>query len=256
MPELPEVETTLQGISPHAKGFTVSKVIVRNRSMRWPVPDHLENTLRDKKLNDIYRRGKYLLFSFSHGTVILHLGMSGSLRVMPHESTPQKHDHIDICFGSNCLRFNDPRRFGCVLWTADDIQYHPLIEHLGPEPLTDIFNADYIYPLTRKRKQCIKAFIMDSKIVVGVGNIYANEALFLSGIHPLKAAGKVSKLQIEQLVKNIKLVLSHAIQRGGTTLRDFVGSDGQPGYFYTCKKILTEKRVSQRSTVYCTQCQT
>ena len=270
MPELPEVETTLRGVAPHSVGRKVSELKVRNRSMRWPVPAGIEAELKNKKLADIERRGKYLLFKFTHGTAILHLGMSGSLRVMPTNSTPEKHDHIDICFGERCLRFNDPRRFGCFLWTPEPSESHDLIQHLGPEPLSDDFNAEYLFSKSRKRKQNIKTFIMDAKVVVGVGNIYANEALFESGIHPLKAAGKLSKAKSEQLSENIKNILQNAITRGGTTLRDFVGGDGKPGYFAqelkvyghggepcrTCAKPLTEKQIAKRTTVYCTQCQT
>lgn len=269
MPELPEVETTLRGVAPHSVGKTLSELKVRNRAMRWPVPDGLEATLRNKKLNDIQRRGKYLLFCFDHGTVLLHLGMSGSLRVIPTSSNPEKHDHIDLCFGDICLRFNDPRRFGCFLWTEAPAKEHELICHLGPEPLSDSFDFDYLYPRTRKRKQNIKTFIMDSKIVVGVGNIYANEALFEAGIHPLKETGKVTKKQLEQLIDEIKKILANAIKRGGTTLRDFVGGDGKPGYFAQelkvyghggepcrqCGKRLIEKQIAKRTTVYCTRCQ-
>lgn len=269
MPELPEVETTRRGVSPHSVGKKLTQLRVRNRAMRWPVPAGLEKTLANKKLLDITRRGKYLLFEFTHGTAILHLGMSGSLRVMPTASSPGKHDHIDLCFGSNCLRFNDPRRFGCFLWTDEHINEHTLIAHLGPEPLSNAFTSEYLFQRTRKRSQNIKTFIMDAKIVVGVGNIYANEALFNAGIHPLKAAGKITKNQSEQLTEEIKRVLSAAIKRGGTTLRDFVGGDGKPGYFAqelnvygrggeacnACSKLLTEKHIAQRSTVYCTQCQ-
>lgn len=270
MPELPEVETTLRGVAPYSVGQQVSELIVRNRSMRWPVPDGMEAQLKNKKLIDITRRGKYLLFKFGHGTAVLHLGMSGSLRVMPSQSAPEKHDHIDICFGKRCLRFNDPRRFGCFLWTSEPSENHALIQHLGPEPLSSEFNAEYLFIKSRKRQQNIKTFIMDAKVVVGVGNIYANEALFESGIHPLKAAGKLSKAKSAVLTENIKNILQNAITRGGTTLRDFVGGDGKPGYFAqelkvyghggepcrVCAKALTEKQVAKRTTVYCTQCQT
>lgn len=269
MPELPEVETTRRGLTPHCQGKRITEVRIRNHSLRWPVPTALPEILGQKKLREISRRGKYLLFEFSHGTLLVHLGMSGSMRVMPSSAVPEKHDHIDLCFGKNCLRFNDPRRFGCFLWTEEPVTQHTLISHLGPEPLAEDFCADYLYARSRKRSQAIKTLIMDSKIVVGVGNIYANEALFLAGIHPLKPAGKISRAKYALLVEKIKHVLASAIARGGTTLRDFVGGDGKPGYFAqelnvygrggqackVCTKALTEKAVAQRATVYCTRCQ-
>lgn len=269
MPELPEVETTRRGIEPHVKGCKVSKIIVRNARLRWPIPKDLPELLENRKLYAIHRRGKYLLFEFSHGHLIVHLGMSGSMRVIKTKETHGKHDHVDIKFGNTTLRFNDPRRFGAILWEDGEIYDHKLLKHLGPEPLSDAFDAEYLYRHSRKRSQAVKSWIMDSKIVVGVGNIYANEALFNSGIHPLKAAQKLTKAQAMNLVKEIKDVLSKAITRGGTTLRDFVGGDGKPGYFAqelnvygrggepckSCGKKLTEKRLTQRSTVYCTHCQ-
>jgi formamidopyrimidine-DNA glycosylase len=269
MPELPEVETTRRGIEPHAKGKKVSEIIVRNASLRWPVPTDLPQLLQNKHIKGLSRRGKYLLFEFQHGCLIVHLGMSGSLRVVENSDQPGKHDHVDIKLAKRSLRFNDPRRFGCVLWTDEPVETHSLITHLGPEPLLDDFSFNYLYQASRKRSQAVKTFIMDSRIVVGVGNIYANEALFRSGIHPLKAAGKVTKTQYENLVNEIKFVLQAAIERGGTTLRDFVGGDGKPGYFAqelnvygrggkackACGKTLIEKRLGQRTTVYCTRCQ-
>ncbi len=269
MPELPEVETTRNGIAPHSVGKILTKVIVRNASLRWPIPSDLPQTIQNQKLLNLSRRGKYLLFRFNHGHLIVHLGMSGSLRVMPTNAPPTKHDHVDLGFGKYCLRFNDPRRFGCILWTPKPIDSHELLAHLGPEPLLSEFNADYLHMRSRKRTQGVKTFVMDSRIVVGVGNIYANEALFNASIHPLKAAGKLSKNNCETLVAEIKQVLDHAIQRGGTTLKDFVGGDGKPGYFAqelnvygrggqacnNCGKTLTEKAISQRTTVYCTKCQ-
>ena len=269
MPELPEVETTKNGVAPYCEARKLSKLIVRNPSLRWPVPDNLAETLEGHTLSSVSRRGKYLLFHFEHGTALLHLGMSGNLRVMPSGSAAGKHDHVDLCFGEYCLRFNDARRFGCLLWTEQAVAEHKLIRHLGPEPLTDEFTSDYLYQRSRKRKVALKSFLMDSKIVVGVGNIYANEALFSSGLHPLKAAEKLSKAKSILLVDEIKRVLSKAIQQGGTTLKDFVGSDGKPGYFAQqlqvygragepcnhCGKALTEHHLNQRSTVYCTHCQ-
>ncbi len=269
MPELPEVETTRRGISPHIKGKQVSSVTIRQSSLRWPIPQTLEQTLLRHKLVDVHRRGKYLLFEFTHGHLLIHLGMSGSLRIVNTKELPQKHDHVDIGFADTYLRYHDPRRFGAILWTQDDIESHKLLAHLGPEPLTDEFSGEYLFKQSRKRTKDIKSFIMDSHIVVGVGNIYANEALFSSKIRPTKAAGKVTAKQYSLLVEEIKIVLQRSITQGGTTLRDFVGGDGKPGYFVQqlnvygrkgepcviCDKPLKEIRQSQRSSVYCTQCQ-
>jgi len=270
MPELPEVETTRRGISPHIIGKKITGITLRNASLRWPIPNDLNEKIQNKKVKSVERRGKYLLLAVANGHVIIHLGMSGSLRIMQNADAPQKHDHLDIHFGKNlALRYNDPRRFGAVLWTDEPLVEHRLLHHLGPEPLTENFNADYLFTRSRKHTQPIKSWIMDSKVVVGVGNIYANESLFNANIHPLKSPQEISLKQYQTLVSEIKRVLSHAIERGGTTLRDFVGGDGKPGYFaqelnvygrgglpcLKCNKILTEKRVAQRSTVYCVECQ-
>lgn len=270
MPELPEVETTRRGISPHIIGKKITDITLRNASLRWPIPNDLNEKIQNKKVRYIERRGKYLLLSISNGHLIIHLGMSGSLRIIQGNDAPQKHDHLDVHFGKNLtLRYNDPRRFGAVLWTEEPLETHRLLHHLGPEPLTESFNADYLFIRSRKHTQPIKSWIMDSKVVVGVGNIYANESLFNAGIHPLKSPQKISLKQYQALVSEIKHVLSRAIERGGTTLRDFVGGDGKPGYFAQelnvygrgglpcpkCSKVLTEKRVAQRSTVYCVECQ-
>ncbi len=270
MPELPEVETTRRGILPHAQGERVSEVVVRDRRLRWPVPAELARMLPGASIDEIERRGKYLLFRTAAGTLICHLGMSGSLRVVDAADAPGKHDHLDIRLASGkILRYNDPRRFGCMLWTLSDPHQHALLRHLGPEPLQQGFDGAYLYARSRQRKVAVKAFVMDSKIVVGVGNIYANEALFLAGIRPGRAAGRVSLPRYEKLVAAIKLVLSAAIRQGGTTLRDFVGGDGQPGYFQqqlnvygrgdqpcnSCGKELREIRIGQRTTVYCSNCQ-
>ena len=269
MPELPEVETTKKGISPHVKGKCVSDVTIRQASLRWPIPSELEANLLGQRLLDIHRRGKYLLFEFANGHMLIHLGMSGSLRIVDPNELPKKHDHVDISFESVCLRYHDPRRFGAVLWTAQAIETHRLLTHLGPEPLTEAFSGKYLFSRSRKRTKDIKAFIMDSHIVVGVGNIYANEALFSAKIRPTRAAGKVTAKQYALLVEEIKIVLERSITQGGTTLRDFVGGDGKPGYFVqqlnvygrkgkacvVCTKPLEEIRQSQRSSVYCRQCQ-
>jgi len=270
MPELPEVETTRRGISPHIIGKKITGITLRNASLRWPIPNDLNEKIQNKTAKSVERRGKSLLLAVANGHVIIHLGMSGSLRIMQNADAPQKHDHLDIHFGKNlALRYNDPRRFGAVLWTDEPLVEHRLLHHLGPEPLTENFNADYLFTRSRKHTQPIKSWIMDSKIVVGVGNIYANESLFNANIHPLKSPQEISLKQYQTLVSEIKRVLSHAIERGGTTLRDFVGGDGKPGYFaqelnvygrgglpcLKCNKVLTEKRVAQRSTVYCVECQ-
>jgi len=270
MPELPEVETTRRGIEPHIIGQQVKSLIVRQPSLRWPIPKDLSAHIVNKKLLDITRRGKYLLFRFSTGHLIIHLGMSGSLRIVSADDLLKKHDHVDIIFSKHvCLRFHDPRRFGAVLWSSENIAEHKLLKNLGPEPLLDEFNAAYLFIKSRKRSLDIKAFIMDSHIVVGVGNIYANEALFAAGIRPTKSAGKVTRKKYDLLVEEIKTVLERSILQGGTTLRDFVGSDGKPGYFVqqlnvygragldckNCKNPLKLIRQSQRATVYCPQCQ-
>ncbi|RLP53179.1 MAG: bifunctional DNA-formamidopyrimidine glycosylase/DNA-(apurinic or apyrimidinic site) lyase [Ketobacter sp.] len=270
MPELPEVETTRRGILPHIVGQRVKTLEVRQAKLRWPVPDSIHQ-VAGKKLLDVERRGKYLLFRFRNGTVIAHLGMSGSMRITAPDEPPGFHDHVDMVFSDGRrLRYCDPRRFGAWLWTEEEPTDHPLIASLGPEPLTEAFHATYLHGKSRGRKSSIKAFIMDSHIVVGVGNIYANEALFMAGIHPKRAAGKVSAARYEKLVQAIKQVLADAINMGGTTLRDFVGGDGKPGYFQqtlrvygranrpcrNCQTPLKEIRLGQRSTVFCKLCQT
>lgn len=271
MPELPEVETTRRGLEPYLLGRKVERVIVRQHSLRWPIPEDLESKLVQQPLLGLSRRGKYLLFRYPSGHMIAHLGMSGSMRIVARSEDPGYHDHVDIEFtDAMVLRFNDPRRFGAILWTEGSPEKHKLLDHLGPEPLTDAFNLDYLFQRSRKRKQAIKSFIMDSKVVVGVGNIYANEALFKAGIRPTRAAGAISKARYQRLIEEIKQTLAFAIEQGGTTLRDFVGGDGKPGYFQQqllvygrhgqpCKRCcqpLTEVRLGQRSTVYCKACQT
>jgi formamidopyrimidine-DNA glycosylase len=269
MPELPEVETTRRGVAPHCQGEVVRQLIVRDGRLRWPVPEELPARLSGQAIDAVDRRGKYLLFRTGVGTLLVHLGMSGSLRVVDSAQAPGKHDHIDICLGSGrILRFHDPRRFGCFLWLEPG-ERHPLLAHLGPEPLSAAFDGGLLYRRSRGRSGPVKSFIMDGKVVVGVGNIYANEALFLSGIHPGRAAGRVSHARYQVLAENIKQVLTSAIKQGGTTLRDFVGGNGQPGYFaqqlyvygrsgQACKHCgtpLREIRLSQRSTVFCVTCQ-
>ncbi|MEZ5568484.1 MAG: bifunctional DNA-formamidopyrimidine glycosylase/DNA-(apurinic or apyrimidinic site) lyase [Halioglobus sp.] len=269
MPELPEVETTRRGIEPHCRGRAVQAVIVRESRLRWPVAEDLGDRLRGQVIERVGRRAKYLLLHTAAGTLMIHLGMSGSLRLVPPALPPKLHDHIDLLLeGGVCLRFNDPRRFGSFHWLAPG-EPVPLLEHLGPEPLADDFNGGLLYRRSRGRRGPIKAFIMDGKVVVGVGNIYASEALFLSGIRPDRAAGRTSLARYDTLAANIKQVLTSAITQGGTTLRDFVGGDGKPGYFAQqlqvygrggqpcrrCSTPLREKRLGQRSSVYCVTCQ-
>lgn len=270
MPELPEVETTRRGIAPHALGTTISGIIIRNRRLRWPVPADMETLLQGQKITSVDRRGKYLLLGMTRGTLLVHLGMSGSLRVLDSHTPYLKHDHIELTLSNHkYLRYCDPRRFGAWLWTEDDPLTHPLLASLGPEPLSRQFTPRYLFNLSRQRTQAIKTVVMDSHAIVGVGNIYANEALFMAGISPARAANTLTNEDCKRLVKAIRDVLSHAIKRGGTTLRDFVGSDGKPGYFaqellvygrgkqacQQCGTLLKESRLGQRSTVWCPLCQ-
>ncbi len=270
MPELPEVETTRRGVAPHIEGQRVVDVVVRNGRLRYPVPDTLPRELIGQRIDCVQRRGKYLLFRTAAGTLIVHLGMSGSLRVVKGGEEAQKHDHVDVVMANGCIvRLRDPRRFGAVLWTVEDPVRHDLIAHLGPEPLDSTFSGDYLFQQSRGKKQAVKLFVMDSQRVVGVGNIYANEALFLAGIRPRIAAGKISQRRYAVLAEAIKSVLAEAITQGGTTLRDFVNGSGQPGYFQQqlkmygrggapcdhCGATIKALRLGQRATYYCPSCQ-
>lgn len=270
MPELPEVETSRCGIEPYLKNRTVKKIIIRQHKLRWPIPKNLPALAQQEKVLEVCRRGKYIYLKFSNGNIIIHLGMSGSLRICSSRTPAEKHDHVDIIMSNNkVLRFSDPRKFGCVLWAPGNINNHKLIKPLGPEPLEDNFDNQYLYNKANKRTCSIKSMIMNSHIVVGVGNIYASEALFRSGINPKCKAGKISKARLQKLVDAIKLTLKKAIKAGGTTLRDFTASDGQPGYFAQellvygrggepCKQCGGEiKQFTQqaRSTFYCSRCQ-
>jgi len=269
MPELPEVETTLRGIEPYLLNQRVARVIVRDPRLRWPVPAAVVKA-EGQQFVSLQRRGKYLLLKLRQGGLLIHLGMSGSLRILQEPAAPQKHDHIDVELQNGvCLRFNDPRRFGAFLWVDGEMQLHELLRDLGPEPLSDEFTADYLYQRSRGRNLAIKNFIMNGHIVVGVGNIYASEALFMAGIHPQRAAGRVSRQRYDGLVAAIRDVLARAIRRGGTTLRDFVNSDGAPGYFaqellvydragsdcFQCGTTIKQKVIGQRSSYYCPACQ-
>ena len=270
MPELPEVEVTRRGLEPHLAGQAVSGVVIRNASLRWPIPGNLPKLLCGQTARALGRRGKYLLVKFERGTLILHLGMSGSLRLLPAGTPPQKHDHFDLVLANGTLvRLRDPRRFGAVLWQGGDVRDHPLLAGLGPEPLQPEFDAAYLHRATRGRSAAIKQCIMDSHAVVGVGNIYASEALFRAGIRPQLAAGKLSLPRCAKLVEEIRATLDEAIRHGGSSLRDFVDAAGQPGYFQQrywvygragelCRKCgapIRQIRQGQRSSFYCAICQ-
>lgn len=269
MPELPEVETTRRGILPALLGHRVTAVTVHEPRLRWPVPAELA-TLQGQRIHALSRRGKYLLLQAETGCALIHLGMSGSLRLDSPGTPRRRHDHVELGLDSGwLLRLHDPRRFGCFLWLTTPPAEHPLLAGLGPEPLEPGFDGQYLWQRAQGRSAPIKSFIMDSHIVVGVGNIYANEALFRAGIHPLRAAGRISAARYEALASAIRDILQAAIERGGTTLRDFVNSQGEPGYFQqeldvygrtglACKRCgsgLKEVRLSGRSTVYCPHCQ-
>ncbi len=270
MPELPEVETTRRGIAPHITGKKVTRVIVRNPNLRWKVQARIDREMSGQTIDEVSRRGKYLLLTTAAGSAILHLGMSGSVRLVNADTAPNKHDHIDIVFANRqALRLTDPRRFGSLHWTRRPPLQHKLLCNLGVEPLGDAFNGDYLYRISRKRKVAIKQFIMNSHIVTGIGNIYACEALFMAGIHPGRAAGRISRKKYALLAEVSKEVLSDAIAAGGTTLRDYVGGHGQAGWFkqelhvyglagkpcISCRTLIREMRQGQRATFYCPQCQ-
>lgn len=269
MPELPEVETTRRGIAPHVLGQTLSGVVVREPRLRWPVPPDLGVRLTGQTLGAVERRGKYLLLRFAAGALMLHLGMSGRLRLLSEDVPHGAHDHLDLVFGKLRLRLHDPRRFASVLWAGAQPLLHPLLAHLGPEPLDPTFAGDYLHRRAQGRSLAIKPFLMDSSVVAGLGNIYANEALFRAGIHPLRAAGRTGLSRYRRLASAVQEVLAQAIEQGGTTLRDFLGSDGRPGYFeqqlevygrhglpcVRCKCAIRRIRQGQRSTFYCPQCQ-
>lgn len=268
MPELPEVETTRRGIAPLLEGRQISQLLVRNPNLRWRVD--LPANLPGQTIERISRRAKYLLFQLTSGTLIVHLGMSGNLRVLPAGSAYLQHDHIAWQLDNGFeLRLNDPRRFGSVHWHSGDPEEHWLLRQLGVEPLANEFNGAYLKVCARRRRVAVKNFIMDAHIVVGVGNIYANEALFLAGIRPSVRANRVPLLAYERLASAIREVLLQAIEMGGTTLRNFVKQDGNPGYFKQslnvygrqdqpcrrCDRPLTGIRIGQRATVYCRNCQ-
>jgi len=274
MPELPEVETTRRGLAPHLEGRRVSAVVLRRPDLRWPVPPEVAGRLPGQRIAAVRRRAKYLLLDTAAGSAVLHLGMSGSLRVLPATAPVRLHDHVDIVLRASAgtparvLRFNDPRRFGCLLWQPAG-ETHPLLRGLGPEPLSDDFDGDHLFQCSRGRKVPVKVLLMDQRIVVGVGNIYAAEALFAAGISPLRAAGRISRERYARLADAVKRVLADAVGRGGTTLRDFLAPDGTPGYFEQelaaygrggepcprCGRPLRQAWIGQRNTVWCAACQ-
>ena len=270
MPELPEVETSRRGIEPHIVGATISGVVIRERRMRWPVPRSIDRNLPGLSVNSVTRRAKYILINTRQGSAILHLGMSGSVCIVNAGAPAGVHDHFDIEFDSGLvLRFRDPRRFGSLHWSQQPLS-HRLLKDLGPEPLSSDFDGHYLWQRSRGRKVSIKQFIMNAHIVVGVGNIYASEALFMAGINPRRAAGRIARSRYEQLADAIKEVLGKAIEAGGTTLRDFYGGNGEAGYFKQqleaygredepcrrCNSPISAIVQGQRSTYYCKRCQT
>lgn len=268
MPELPEVETSRRGILPYLKGQTIEQIIVRNPKLRWPIDETINNT-QGQVIVDVKRRAKYLLLQLTHDWIVIHLGMSGSLRILETNQPPGKHDHVDLVLVNGVrLRYTDPRRFGAWLWTYS-IEELTQLKRLGPEPLTDDFSANYLFEKANHRKIPIKSWIMDNHIVVGVGNIYASESLFLAKINPNRKVSSLTLVECERLVTAIKQVLTKSIEQGGTTLKDFVQSDGKPGYFVQnlqvygregdrcliCKSIIKSIRIGQRNTFYCEICQ-
>lgn len=270
MPELPEVETTRRGIERLIVGKTVRQVVIRQHALRQPVPADLPYLLQGQDVVAVRRRAKYLLLETPAGSVLIHLGMSGNLRVVPQETPLKKHDHLDLVLSDGkVLRYHDPRRFGLVLWAGNQPLMHPLLARLGPEPLEDDFDGAWLHRCARNRRLAVKAFLMDQKVVVGVGNIYASEALFMAGIHPARAAGKISAQRYQRLADAVKRVLFNSLEEGGTTLRDFSGADGRPGYFSqslqvygrsgepcaACGRPVLSMVIGQRSSFYCNHCQ-
>jgi len=269
MPELPEVETTRRGLETHITGREIAALRVRETRLRWPITAHVRPGVTGRRIERLERRAKYLLLRLDNGCLIIHLGMSGSLRFLPQAAEPGKHDHYDIeLTGGGIVRYNDPRRFGSLHYSTAP-EAHPLLAALGPEPLSEAFDGRLLWQLSRGRRTAVKSFIMDSHVVVGVGNIYASEALFRAGIHPARPAGRISLARYEQLAAAIKAVLADAIRSGGTTLRDFVGGDGKPGYFRQSLAVyeragepcrlsghpIRRRVIGQRASYYCPGCQ-
>ena len=272
MPELPEVEVTRRGVAPHLDGRIVTDVVLRHSGLRWPFPPSLRQQLAGRTVRTVGRRGKYLLIGFEHGTLIIHLGMSGHLRILPAGTAPQRHDHFDLVIAEEVLRMTDPRRFGAVLWHGNEqgnIEHHALLKDLGVEPLEQQFSAQLLYERTRNRKSSIKQVLLAGDIVVGVGNIYASESLFKARIHPKTAAYRIGLLRYQYLVDAIRETLLAAIEQGGSSLRDFIAVNGQSGYFQQsyfvynrtdqpcriCGAAVRQIKQGQRSTFYCVNCQ-
>ncbi|MBK1643638.1 DNA-formamidopyrimidine glycosylase [Thiocapsa imhoffii] len=274
MPELPEVETTLRGIRPHLEAKRIERLIVREPRLRQPIAPETPERVAGCTIRTLSRRSKYLLIELDRGSLLIHLGMSGSLRIVTADTPVRKHDHLDLVLADQrCLRFHDPRRFGLFLWTDDTpecaLQRHPLLRGLGLEPLSPGFDGEHLHRSAQQRRIAVKNFIMDPRVVVGVGNIYASESLFLAGIHPNRACHRISRERYRRLADTIRTVLEASIIQGGTTLRDFVREDGHPGYFArslrvygragepcgVCATPLRQQRIGQRSSVYCPRCQ-
>lgn len=270
MPELPEVETVCRGLQPLLVGQTIVRLDIRVAQLRWPFSADMQSALPGQKILSVGRRAKYILIEVGRGVLLVHLGMSGVIRVVDADTPLVKHDHVDLVLANgNCLRMNDPRRFGAWLWTEGAVENHPRLRHLGPEPLTTAFNPEALYRLSKSRRVAVKNFIMDQKVVVGVGNIYASEALFRSGIDPSCPAGDLSLQRYRRLVAEIKDVLLEAVEQGGTTIRDFTSAEGSPGYFVQklavygreeqpcvrCKSSIRNRRIGGRSSFYCPKCQ-
>lgn len=269
MPELPEVETTCNGIRPHCVGYRITNITVRNPHLRWPISSDLISMTTGQTIRAISRRGKYILVTLDHGTLIIHLGMSGRLHILPNQTTPAKHDHVDILLDDgHCLRYNDARRFGSMHW-AENPTKHFLLRKLGVEPLTEHYDSHYLYTHCQRRRIAIKPLLMNHHIVVGIGNIYASEALFLAGVHPEKIASSISQAETKRIVQYSKDRLKVAIEKGGSTLKDFLHADGKPGYFqhhfhvygrenepcHRCQTPIQKIVQAQRATFFCPQCQ-
>lgn len=274
MPELPEVETTLRGIRPHLEGRCIEQLLVREPRLRQPIPDEMPRQVVGQTIGRLSRRSKYLLIALERGSLLVHLGMSGSLRIVPTGAPLERHDHIELALvGGRSLRFHDPRRFGIFIWEPDPpdalLRAHPLLRDLGPEPLDDVFSGDHLHAASRSRRTAVKSFVMDAAVVVGVGNIYASESLFLAGIHPARACNRIGLDRYRRLADMIRQVLRASIEQGGTTLRDFVNESGNPGYFAqslrvygrtgepcrVCGTGIRQQRIGQRSSFYCPHCQ-
>lgn len=270
MPELPEVATAISGIRPFLKGAVIAGAVVRERRLRWPVVVDLERRVCGRKVLDVQRRAKYIMVIFDRGGLLVHLGMTGSFRVVAQGSPPDKHDHIDLLTDSGAvIRYRDPRRFGCLIYCDGDPRRHERLSRLGVEPLEENFDGTYLYRLSRARSLAVKAFIMDQSVVVGVGNIYASESLFAAGIHPYRKCSRIAKHRYNRLAQAIRDILMASIAKGGTTIQDFIGSDGRPGYFEqellvygragypccTCGQAIVNRNIAQRSSFFCPQCQ-